>query len=56
MVSWYTEVPGPGVAALIGFATQVKLAGLVSYGSTALHTLPFGVNSGDTTGTQGIGV
>ncbi len=50
MVSQHTEVLNPGVAALIGFATQAKLDRFVT------HTLPFGFNPDDATGTQGIGV
>ncbi len=52
-VSW---VPSPRVAAHIGFAAQVKPARFVRAGAPALHTLPFGFNPGDATGTQGIGV
>ncbi len=52
-VSW---VPGPGVAKFIGFAAQAKLVRFESTEASALHTLPFGLNPGDATGTQGIGV
>ncbi len=53
MGRWHTEVPSPGVAAFIGFAAQAKLVRVAS----GLHTeLPFGFNSGDATGTRGIGV
>ncbi len=49
-------LPSPGVAAVFGFAAQAKLARFMSAGGFALHTLPFGFNPGDATGTQGIGV
>ncbi len=50
--------PCPGVAAFIGLPAQAKLARLKSAGAFAIriHTLPFGFNPGDATGTQGIGV
>ncbi len=52
----HAEVPSPGVAAFIGFATPAKLALVESAGASALHTLSFSVDLGDATGTQGIGV
>ncbi len=52
----HTEVPSFGMAAFIGFAAQAKHVRFVSAGAFALHTLPFGFNPGDATGTQGIGV
>ncbi len=43
-VSW---VPSPGVDAFIGFAAYVKLVlRFESARASALHTLPFGFNSG----------
>ncbi len=55
--SKHTEVPRPDVAALNGFAVEAKFARFESTGASALHTsLPCGFNSGDATGTQGIGV
>ncbi len=50
------EVPSPGVAEFTGFVAQAKPARFVSAEALALHTLPFGFNSGDATGTPGIGV
>ncbi len=50
------EVPSPGVTAFICFAAQAKPIRFESAGAPALHTLPFGFNPGDATGTQGIGV
>ncbi len=50
-VSEYAEIRSLGVAAFIGFANR-----FVSAESSALHTIPFGFNPGDATGTQGIGV
>ncbi len=49
----HTEVPSPGVDAVIGFVARFDSAG-----ASALHTtLPFGFNPGDAlTGTQGIRV
>ncbi len=38
------DVPNPSLTSSIGFVAQ------------AFHTLPFGFNLGDVTGTQGIGV
>ncbi len=55
MGSLHTEVPSPGVAALIGFVAQAKPVRFESARTSALHTLPFGCNPGDATGTQGIG-
>ncbi len=52
----HTEVPNLGVAAFSGFAAQVKLVRFDSAGTSVLHTLPFGLNPGDATGTQGIGI
>ncbi len=48
----HTKVPSPGVAAFIGLAGQIKSVGLVSAGTPALQTLPFGSNPGDATGTN----
>ncbi len=54
--SYYTAVPSPGVAAFIGFAAQVKPIRLESAEASTCHTLPFGFNPRDATGTQGTGV
>ncbi len=51
-----TEVPSPGIAAFIGFAMQAKPIRFESAGAFALHTLPIGLNSGDATGMQEVGV
>ncbi len=49
------KLHSPGVAAFRGFAAYARLE---SAGAPALniHTLPFGFNPGEATGTQGIGV
>ncbi len=52
MVMIFGWVPGPGIAAFIGFAAQAKLDRLES----SSHTLPFGFNPDDATRTQGIRV
>ncbi len=44
------------LAAFVGFAAQAKSVWFESAGASAVHTLPFGVNPGDVTGTQEIGV
>ncbi len=44
------EVPGPGVAALIGFVAQAKLSRFECAGASALHTLHFVFNPGGATG------
>ncbi len=53
-----SEVSSPGVAVLIGFAAQTKPVRLKSAVASALHmhTLPLGLDPGDATGMQGIGV
>ncbi len=56
MGGYHTEVPCPGVAALIGFAAQAKSARFESNEESAIRTLPFGFNPGYATGTQEIGV
>ncbi len=52
----WRRFPSPGVAAFISFAAQAKPVRFESTGASALHTLPYGFNPGDATGTQGIGV
>ncbi len=52
----HSEVSGPDIAAFSDFAAQAKLVRLVSAEASALHTIRFGFNPGDTTGAQGIGV
>ncbi len=50
------EVPNPGVAAFIGFAAQAQFGRFESAAASALHTLPFSFDSGDPTGTLGVGI
>ncbi len=47
--SKHTEAPSPGVAAFIGFAAKTKPVQFE-------NALPFCMNPGDATGTQGIGI
>ncbi len=53
--SWVGSTPRSPVPAFIGLAAQAKLVRFVSAGASALHTLLFGFNPGEATGTQGIG-
>ncbi len=46
----HTEVPSPDVAALTGFAVQVKLARFMGAGASAIETLRFGFNPFNATG------
>ncbi len=46
----HTDVPCPGVAVFIGFATQGKSARLESAGESTLHMFSFGFSLGDVTG------
>ncbi len=52
----HTEVPSASATAFLGFAAQAKLAGFVIIEVSALHTLHFGFNPGNATGTQEIGI
>ncbi len=56
LAQWTGRAACPGVAAFIAFAAKAKSARFESAGASNLHTLPFGFNPGDATGTQGIGV
>ncbi len=56
MGSWHDEALSPGVAAFIRLAAQAKPVWFESAGASALYTIPFGLNLGDTPGAQGIGV
>ncbi len=47
MGSKHTEVPSPGVAALIVFVAQAKLAQFVIIEASAHHTLSFRLKLGD---------
>ncbi len=56
MGSKQTEVPSPGVAALIAFASQAKPAQFVIIEAPAHHTLSFRLKLRDATGMQEGGV
>ncbi len=51
----HAEVASPGVAAFIRLAAQAKPVRFEDVGTFAFHTIHFGFNPDDATGTQGIG-